>query len=247
MEALEEKPITASDPVEGLPFEQKFEYWESHPLGLMKVKDPKATAYVLDQLFWNTEGHHKSQAFYKQLEGFIKNCIVKYGCGEEQQRDEDLPKQCYNKVLEAIDSYFNPYQANVVTFLHKVLFNQIKLRAYHANKYKDGSFYNKFHTYNSIIQSIVRNITTTDRITLDNFFDHLKFMNFNNNMKDFLKGDLIRIAPKDNPLFKAVIWELFQSDEDINIGKHNHIFNARADRESIEQRRSKVRRLYNIS
>ena len=121
-----------------LSFEEKFATWD--PDLAIRVKDPKAKAYVLDQIFWNTPKHHKSPEFYQRVLGFIRHAINRYGI-EEQQPDrdievnEDLIAQCYNKICEAIDSYFDPYKANVVTFLHKVLFNHIKLCAYQASRY----------------------------------------------------------------------------------------------------------------
>lgn len=230
----------ASEPV--FTFEDKLKVWLSEPEKIIRVKDPKAAAYTLDQIFWNTEKHHKSIEFYEQSKGFVKNCIVKYGC-EEQKLNEDLPIQCYRKMLEAIDSYYDPYKANVVTFIHKVLFNQIKLRAYHDNKYKDGSFYNRFYSYEKVIKSVVRNITTNDVITLENYFDHLKYIVFSREARNYLEGDLIRQAPKNNILFKAVIWELFQPDEEMKIGN----INGRQSIADTEQRRSQIRRFYNIT
>lgn len=226
-----------------LSFEKKFATWD--PELAIRVKDPKAKAYILDQIFWNTTKHHKSPEFYQRVIGFIRHAIARYGI-EEQQIDkdthDDLIAQCYNKICEAIDSYFDPYKANVVTFLHKVLFNHIKLCAYHVEKYKDGTFYTRFFTYDSIVKSITRNVTIQDLITLDNYFDHLKYIELAKSTRSFLKGDLIRIAPRNNVLFKAVIWELLQSDEEMKIGKHNSKFTNKSDREAIIERRAKIRR-----
>lgn len=235
-EALE----TPSDTDKDLTFEEKFATWD--PEKAIRIKDPKARAYVLDQLFWNHELHHKSFEFYNRVLGFIRKAIERYGI-EEQQDDEDLPFQIYNKICEAINSYFNPYKANVVTFLHKVLFNHIKLRAYHVNKYKNGVFYNKYYTYDSILKSITRNMTTQDLITLENYFDSLNNISISKDTRNFLKTDLIKIAPKNNILFKTVIWEILQSNEEMEIGKlKSNSFNNRTDRESVEDRRSKIRR-----
>lgn len=87
----------------------------------------------------------------------------------------------------------------------------------------------------------------TDLITLDNYFSHLSFIRRDSNLESFLKDDLIKIAPKNNILFKAIIWELFQIGEDIEIGKHIRKFNNREDKQSIEERRSQIRRSYNMS
>lgn len=228
-----------------LSFEERFATWD--PELAIRVKDPKAKAYVLDQIFWNTPRHHKSPEFYQRVLGFIRHAIARYGI-EEQQGDrdhdahEDLIAQCYNKICEAIDNYFDPYKANVVTFLHKVLFNHIKLCAYHVEKYKDGTFYTRFFTYDSIIKSITRNVTTQDLIVLDNYLDHMKNVFVSNPTRQFLKGDLIRIAPRNNVLFKAVIWELLQSNEEMKIGKFNNKFTNRSDIEAIHERRTKIRR-----
>lgn len=226
---------TEEQPEQTLSFEEKFVTWDQSLV--VKVKDPKARAYVLDQIFWNHEKHHKSEEFYVRVLGFIKKAIERYGI-EEQQYDEDLPIQIYNKICEAIDAYYNPYKANVVTFLHKVLFNHIKLRAYHIKKYKDGTFYDKFYTYENIIKSVTRNVTMMDRIILENYFDHFNNIKIDDNTRHYLKGDLIRIAPRNNIWFKAIIWELLQSSEDMEIGKLNN----RTGQEDIVQRRSKIRR-----
>ena len=220
-------------------FQEKFATWD--PEKAIRIKDSKARAYVLDQIFWNHPLHHQSYEFHCRVIGFIKKAIERYGI-EEQQTDEDLPLQIYTQICKAINNYFDPYKANVVTFLHKVLFNHIKLRAYHINKYKDGTFYNKFYTYDSIIKSITKSISTTDIITLDNYFDHFHFISLNEDMKEYLKGDLVKIAPKNNILFKAVIWELLQNNEDMKIGRYNNKFNNRRDEASVIERRSQIRR-----
>lgn len=244
VEELEEQIDIIDNNKKEIPFEEKFKSWDQSKV--VRVKDPKANAYKPDKIFWENPKHHKSIEFYSTIEGFIKTSIRKYGC-EDQWYDEDLPMQVYNKVVEAIDHYYDPYKANVITFLHKVLFNHIKLRAYHVNKYKDGTFYNKFFTYDKIVKSITRNLTMTDLITLDNYFSHLSFIRRDSNLESFLKDDLIKIAPKNNILFKAIIWELFQIGEDIEIGKHIRKFNNREDKQSIEERRSQIRRSYNMS
>lgn len=229
-ESLEEKALN---------FKEKFATWD--PEKAIRVKDPKAKAYILDQIFWTNPDHHQSMEFYTRAIGWIRKAIERYGI-EEQQTDEDLPVQIYSKICEAINAYYDPYKANVVTFAHSVLFNHIKLRAYHVNKYKDGTFYNKYHTYNSIIQSITKTINTTDLITLDNYFDHLTHVNLDNSVRNYLKNDLVRLAPKNNILFKAIIWELLQNSEDMKIGRLDKKFTNRQDRESIFERRSKIRR-----
>lgn len=241
-EELEEHSENLDDPISysvKLTFQEKLKTWDLSKV--VRVKDPKAKAYLLDKIFWEDELHHKSLAFHKRLEGFIKTSIKKYGC-EDQWYDEDLPIQVYNKIVEAIDSYYDPYQANVVTFLHKVLFNHIKLRAYHINKFKDGTFYNRFFTYDKIVKNITRDLSTVDRITLDNYFSHLNYLRFDPDTRNFFKNDLIKIAPKNNTMFKAIIWELFQTDEDIEIGKLNYKFNNRREQSDIEARRAKIRR-----
>ena len=244
-ENLEESDSEESKP-EQLSFEERFKTWD--PDNVMRIKNPKARAYVLDKIFWENPKHHKSSEFYHRLEGFIKTSIRKYG-NETQYYDEDLPVQVYNKIIEAIDKYYDPKKANIVTFLHSALFNEIKLRAYHVNKYKDGTFYNKFYTYENIIKSITRNLSTTDLILLDNYFDHLKSIKLNSESRVFLKNDLIKLAPKNNILFKAIIWELFQTNEGEEIGKFSrkYKFNNKQDLQSIQDRRSKIRRHYNIS
>ena len=227
-----------------LTFEDKFKTWDINKA--IRIKNPKARAYILDKIFWENPKHHKSSEFYYRLEGFIKTSIRKYG-NEEQCYDEDLPIQIYNKIIEAIDNYYDPEKANIVTFLHKVLFNHIKLRAYHVNKYKDGNFYSKFYTYDNIIKSITRNLSINDLISLDNYFNNLKYIKINQDFKNFLKQDLIKLAPKNNILFKAIIWELFQTEEDEKIGRLSREFSNRKDSHSIEIRRSKIRRYYNIT
>ena len=232
-------------PEQKLSFEEKFATWD--PDLAIRVKDPKAKAYVLDQIFWNTPKHHKSPEFYQRVLGFIRHAIGRYGIEEQQpdkdiEANEDLIAQCYNKICEAIDNYFDPYKANVVTFLHKVLFNHIKLCAYHIEKYKDGTFYTRFYTYDNIIKSVTRNVTTQDMIVLDNYLDHLKHVCVKDTTRDFLKGDLIRIAPRNNVLFKAVVWELLQSNEEMKIGKLNNKFTNRNTTDAIRERRSKIRR-----
>lgn len=226
----EEQPLT---------FAEKFATWD--PNKALRVKDPRAKAYVLDQIFWNHPLHHQSPEFYTRVLGFIKKTIERYGI-EEQQTDEDLPVQIYSKICEAINGWYDPYKANVVTFLHAVLFNHIKLRAYHINKYKDGTFYNRFYTYDSIIKSITKSVTTTDYITLDNYFDHLNYTKVGFPTREYLKNDLIKIAPKNNILFKAVVWELLQNSEEMNVGRFNNKFNNRRDTDSIQERRAKIRR-----
>ena len=225
----EEKPLS---------FQEKFKTWD--PNKALRVKDPTAKAYALDQIFWNNPLHHQSPEFYTRVLGFIRKAIERYGI-EEQQVDEDLPLQIYNKICEAINGWYDPYKANVVTFLHAVLFNHIKLRAYHIKKYKDGTFYNRFYTYDSIIKSITKSITTTDFITLDNYFDHLEYTQIEKPTREYLKNDLIKIAPRNNILFKAIVWELLQNNEDMNIGKFNR-FNNRRDIDSVTQRRAQIRR-----
>lgn len=222
-----------------LTFEEKFASWDLDKV--LRVKDPRAKAYPLDQIFWNNPQHHQSFEFYTRILGWIRKSIERYGI-EEQQTDEDLPVQIYTKICEAINSYYDPYKANVVTFAHAVLFNHIKLRAYHVNKYKDGTFYNKYHTYNSIIQSITKTISTTDLIVLDNYLDHLSHMHISDSAKTYLKNDLIKIAPKNNIWFKAVIWELLQNNEDMKIGRANNKFTNRRDEQSVIERRKKIRR-----
>ena len=242
-EEIEEAVESSNEESEqALSFEEKFASWDLSKV--MRVKDPKAKAYIPDKIFWETPKHHKSPEFYNKIVGFIRHSIARYGI-EEQQPDKDieihadLVSQCYNKVCEAIDSYYDPYKANVITFLHKVLFNHIKLCAYHIEKYKDGTFYTRFLAYDNIIKSITRNVTTADLITLDNYFDNLKVMSINKNTREFLKGDLIKIAPKNNILFKTVIWELLQSNEEMKIGNN---FTNREDSFSISERRAKIRR-----
>lgn len=229
-ENINEPPLT---------FEEKFKTWD--PEKALRVKDPRAKAYVLDQIFWTHPLHHQSPEFYTRVLGFIKKAIERYGI-EEQQLDEDLPVQIYSKICEAINGWYDPYKANVVTFLHAVLFNHIKLRAYHIKKYKDGTFYNRFYTYDSIIKSITKSVTTTDYITLDNYFDHLEYTKVNKPTREYLKNDLIKIAPRNNILFKAVVWELLQSSEEMNIGRYNNKFTNKRDSESIKARRAKIRR-----
>lgn len=222
-----------------LSFQEKFKTWD--PDKALRVKDPRAKAYVLDQIFWNHPLHHQSPEFYTRVLGFIRKAIERYGI-EEQQTDEDLPLQIYNKICEAINGWYDPYKANVVTFLHAVLFNHIKLRAYHIKKYKDGTFYNRFYTYDSIIKSITKSVTTLDFITLDNYFDHLEYTRVEKPTREYLKNDLIKIAPRNNILFKAVVWELLQNSEEMNIGKLNNKFNNRRDAHSIAERRAQIRR-----
>lgn len=229
-ENTEEKPV--------LTFEEKFATWD--PEKALRIKDPRAKAFALDQIFWNHPLHHQSPEFYTRVLGFIRKAIERYGI-EEQQTDEDLPLQIYSKICEAINGWYDPYKANVVTFLHAVLFNHIKLRAYHIKKYKDGTFYNRFYTYDSIIKSITKSITTTDYITLDNYLDHLEYTKVGYNTREYLKNDLIKIAPKNNILFKAIIWELLQNNEEMNIGRFNR-FDNRKDENSIQERRAKIRR-----
>ena len=101
-----------------LTFEDKFKTWDINKA--IRIKNPKARAYILDKIFWENPKHHKSSEFYYRLEGFIKTSIRKYG-NEEQCYDEDLPIQIYNKIIEAIDNYYDPEKANIVTFLHKVV------------------------------------------------------------------------------------------------------------------------------
>lgn len=233
------EPTSSDSGDKVLSFADKFATWD--PEKALRVKDPRAKAYVLDQIFWSNPLHHQSPEFYTRVLGFIKKAIERYGI-EEQQTDEDLPLQIYNKICEAINGWYDPYKANVVTFLHAVLFNHIKLRAYHIKKYKDGTFYNRFYTYDSIIKSITKNITTIDHIVLDNYFDHLEFTKINDFTREYLKNDLIKIAPKNNILFKAVIWELLQNNEEMDIGKLNNKFNNKRDTDSIRERKNKIRR-----
>jgi hypothetical protein len=79
-------------------------------------------------------------------------------------------------------------------------------------------------------------------IVLDNYLDHLKHVCVKDTTRDFLKGDLIRIAPRNNVLFKAVVWELLQSNEEMKIGKLNNKFTNRNTTDAIRERRSKIRR-----
>ena len=240
LEEVEEKEEFVEESVESpLTFKEKFATWD--PDRALRIKDPKAKAYILDQIFWNNPLHHQSPEFYTRVLGFIRKAIERYGI-EEQQTDEDLPLQIYNKICEAINGWYDPYKANVVTFLHAVLFNHIKLRAYHIKKYKDGTFYNRFYTYDSIIKSITKSVSTMDYITLDNYFDHLEHTKVGASTREYLKNDLIKIAPKNNILFKAVIWELLQNNEEMDIGRLNNKFNNKRDRDSIAQRRAKIRR-----
>ena len=235
----EESSIEEEESEKPLSFQEKFKTWD--PDKALRVKDPRAKAYVLDQIFWNHPLHHQSPEFYTRVLGFIRKAIERYGI-EEQQTDEDLPLQIYNKICEAINGWYDPYKANVVTFLHAVLFNHIKLRAYHIKKYKDGTFYNRFYTYDSIIKSITKSVTTLDFITLDNYFDHLEYTRVEKPTREYLKNDLIKIAPRNNILFKAVVWELLQNSEEMNIGKLNNKFNNRRDANSIAERRAQIRR-----
>lgn len=241
MQAVLEETVDVEENIcsEPLTFEEKFASWD--PEKALRIKDPRAKAYILDQIFWNNPLHHKSPEFYTRVLGFIRKAIERYGI-EEQQTDEDLPLQIYSKICEAIKGWYDPYKANVVTFLHAVLFNHIKLRAYHIQKYKDGTFYNRFYTYDSIIKSITKSVTTTDHLTLDNYFDHLEYTNVAPPTREYLKNDLIKIAPKNNILFKAVIWELLQSSEEMKIGRFNNNFDNRRDEASVSERRAKIRR-----
>lgn len=253
-------PIEPENSQPTMSFDEKFAQWQKEAAErdviraknprderlnheFIRIKDVKANAYPLDQLFWNHPDHHKSLEFYTRVLGFIKKAIGRYGI-EEQQTDEDLPLQIYNKICDAIESYFDPYKANVVTFLHKVLFNHVKLRAYHINKYKDGSFYNRYYTYDNIIKSITKCASTTDLIALDNYFDHLKHLEVGIDAREFLKKDLVKIAPKNNIFFKTVVWELLQSSEEMTIGKlrNRNTFNARSDFDSVQERRRQIRR-----
>lgn len=236
-EEIEEEQEQEVVEEKSLSFQEKFATWD--PEKAIRVKDSRAKAYILDQIFWSNPLHHQSMEFYTRALGWIKKAIERYGI-EEQLTDEDLPVQIYSKICEAINTYYDPYKANVVTFAHAVLFNHIKLRAYHVNKYKDGTFYNKYHTYNSIIQSVTKTIGTIDLITLDNYFDHLHYTKIDSNIRSYLKNELIRISPKNNTMFKAIIWELLQNNEEMTIGRLN--FNNRQDSTSFFERRNKIRR-----
>ena len=238
-ESIEEKPKKDEIVILTFPqFLEKFKTW--NPDEAVRIKDPKAKAYALDQIFWNNPLHHYSSEFYRRVLGFINKAIVRYGM-EEQHYDEDLPVQIYNKICEAINSYYDPRKANVVTFLHTVLFNHIKLKGYHIKKYKDGTFYNKYHTYDSIIKSITKSVSTQDLITLDNYFDHLTFIKTSDSIRNYLKDDIIKLAPKNNILFKAVVWELLQNEE-MKIGKLSNKFDNARDDKSVAERRYKIRR-----
>ena len=84
-------------------------------------------------------------------------------------------------------------------------------------------------------------LSDEDIITLDNYFDHLTFIKTSDSIRNYLKDDIIKLAPKNNILFKAVVWELLQNEE-MKIGKLSNKFDNARDDKSVAERRYKIRR-----
>ena len=171
---------------------------------VIRVKKP-GLSLDLDNKFWQYGLYSKD--FCEQLIGWIKAMMVKYAC-PELKYDEDLPYQVLQQINKAVNGYYDPYKANIVTFMHRVLYNHISLRGYHANKYKDGKFYQKYSAYDKIVRGITRSRSIDDCLLLDNAIDNLENIVVNDNTREYIKNIVLYSYPKDNVIFKMLTWEL---------------------------------------